>query len=99
LVQPITESLLLSEKVVRGNGAYKYTGGYPTYREYNKARMKSAARRWGFGVYAHNSDYKWPDSYFDNADSKIQRIDPTGNYYEEMLLFFKLTSGLDKVFF
>ena len=99
LIESITESLLLSDKVVRNDGSYKYTGGYSTYREYTKARMKSAARRWGFGVYAHDSDYRWPDSHFDNADRKIQRLDPTGTYYEEMLLFLKLTSGLDKVFF
>lgn len=99
LVQSITESLVLAKKVEKNNGAYKYTGGYTTYREYNKARMKSAARRWGFGVYAHNSDYRWPDSHFNNADSKIKRLDPTGKFYEEMLLFFKLTSGLDQVFF
>jgi len=97
LAESIPESLVISGKAVKNTEGYRYTEPYRDYNEFNKMRLQSLARRSGFGVYFHESDYSWIGSYFKDASKKIDRIDPTGESYKEMIKFFQEMSGLQNV--
>lgn len=74
-----------------------YSEPYETYAQFNKMRLQSLAKRSGFGVYFHDSDYQWIDDYFQHGDIKISRLDPHGNLYSEMRRFFSEMSGLKDI--
>lgn len=98
LVESTTELLLLSEKIVPQGYGYKYKGVFKDYPQFHEARTKAIARKFGFGVYFHDSNYNWPESHFLNAALKIKSLDPTGENYMKMLSFLKKTSNLDRIF-
>ncbi len=98
LTESISEALLLSGKVNKEDGAYTYSGGYDNYAQFNNARLKSVARRTGLGVHFHDSDYSWVDRYFEDAEKKIDQIDPDRKLYEEMVRFYEEVSGLPSIF-
>lgn len=98
LCNTTVETLIIAGEIKQDGYTYRYTKPLLPYKEFHTERMKVSARHWSFGSVCHGGNYKFPDGIYENAQRKIQRIDPFGSKYQAMVEFLKQNSGLDEVF-
>ena len=94
-----TIKMLISSKTVQeSNRRYYFTEKFIDYKSFHIERMKISARHWSYGAVCHGGDRTFQDTIFTKAKQKMERIDPLGNKYTDMVNFLKKQSGLSEIY-
>lgn len=98
LCKTTTNTLITSKSITQRNGKYAFKAKFNDYKTFHIERMKISARHWSYGAVCHGANHEFPDIIYSKAEKKMDKIDPTGEKYSNMITFLKEQSGLSKIY-